>query len=161
MTNHDCDPERRRRQYVNLGLGELAATAVFVFAALRIGSPSEQIALWAALVPLLVILIQGGVFWLLARSWVCTAAMPRAVAAGYRAFRVLDPVLLAAGLVVALVRFPSGPIGILVVLVWLFGVVEYLNYFVVRLAYPVSRWLAGVTQRRTPQLMLDVRAAQG
>ena len=46
-------------------------------------------------------------------------------------------------------------------IIWLFGVVEFINYFVMRLAYPVRRWFAEVGERRTPRLMLDVRSSQG
>lgn len=40
--------------------------------------------------------------------------------------------------------------------VLLFAVVEYVNYYVARLAYPVSRWFTEVGQWRTPRLMIDV-----
>gem|GEM_PF-4242844 len=42
---------------------------------------------------------------------------------------------------------------------WTFGLIEYLNYFVVRLSYPPTRWFAEVGRRRTPQLRKDLNAA--
>ena len=48
---------------------------------------------------------------------------------------------------------------VLVLAVWAFGVVEYLNYFAVRLAYPASEWLAKVRQQRLPRLVKDLRLA--
>jgi hypothetical protein len=36
--------------------------------------------------------------------------------------------------------------------------VEYVNYFLVRLAYPVLRWFTAVRGRRLPQLAQDLRA---
>lgn len=43
-----------------------------------------------------------------------------------------------------------------VVGVWVFGVLEYVNYFVVRLSYPIHRWLTTVGQWHTPQLVQDL-----
>ncbi len=44
-------------------------------------------------------------------------------------------------------------------LVWLFGVLEYVNYFVVRLSYPVTQWFILVGRRRTPAIVRDVSRA--
>ena len=105
------------------------------------------------------ILVQAGAYWLVARNWVMRGEMPRGLARLYRAFRVIDVVLLVAGLVGVLIWRPADVLGTAVIMIiWLFGVVEFINYFVMRLAYPVRRWFAEVGQRRTPRLMLDVRA---
>ncbi|MFC4374746.1 hypothetical protein ACFO5K_11615 [Nocardia halotolerans] len=154
-----------RRRYTSLGTGELAAAAVFAAIAvsglLPVTSTRDgALALWSALAPLLVILVQAGVYWLSARGWAGRTPMPRRVAATYRALRVLDPVLLAAGLIGVIVWLPAGAGALLVVGVWLFGVVEYLNYFVVRLSYPFHRWAALVTQWRTPRLVADLRESE-
>jgi hypothetical protein len=45
--------------------------------------------------------------------------------------------------------------------VWVLGGLEYINYFLIRLAYPPLRWLTGVRKRRLPQLVRDLRAAKG
>lgn len=160
--------ERRtelRRRYLSLGSGELFAAAVFLGVAIVSVLPildgeREALALWAALIPLLAVLVQGGAYWLHARRWVKRTTMPRPLARLFRVFRALDPVLLTAGLVGVIVWLPIdvGP-AILVVFVWLFGVIEYVNYFVVRLAYPAQHWLQRVGQWRAPRLMQDVRAA--
>jgi hypothetical protein len=53
--------------------------------------------------------------------------------------------------------WPAEPLAAAVVVaVWLFGVVEFLNYFVVRLAYPPARWLSEVGHWRTPRLVRDL-----
>lgn len=161
------DERRRtlRRRYLSLGLGELTAAAVFSAVALVTVVPMFDgergaLALWAALIPLLAILLQAGAYWLLARSWVERRPMPLRVARLFRVLRVLNAALLVAGLVGVLLWLPAQPgLAILVVFVWLFGMVEYVNYFVVRLAYPVSQWARSVGQRRTPRLMQDVRSA--
>ncbi|MEV0461057.1 hypothetical protein [Catellatospora methionotrophica] len=154
---------RLRRRYLSLGLGELAAAGVFVFLCAatigpRLPDATDRLALWSAVLPLVAILVQAGVYWLLARRWVARSAMPGPLAVLYRALRLLNVALLAAGLAGVVHWFPGGGVGAaLVVGAWLFGVVEYLNYFVVRLAYPPTRWLAEVGRWRVPRLMLDVR----
>ena len=87
--------------------------------------------------------------------------MPIALAAFYRIFRNVDAVLLFVGLIGVLAWLPDHVIGAsCVVVVWTFGVVEYVNYFVVRLAYPLNRWFSSVGQWRTPQLVQDMNSTQ-
>jgi len=154
-----------RRRYLSLGLGELAAAVVFVAVALVSVQPrlrgTEPWALWSALLPLVVVLLQAGAYWLAARRWVERGRMPSALATTYRAFRLANLGLLAAGGIGA-VWWGSGRPGVVLLLtaVWLFGAVEYANYFVVRLAYPLRRWVAEVGRWRTPRLVLDLAAAR-
>lgn len=150
-----------RHTFLSLGLGELAAAVVFLVVASTVVSPwlgdDSSFALWAALVPLVVVLVQGGAYWLLARGWVLRSSMPASVAQVYRAFRVVDLALLAAGLVGVLVRLPERPVSALAVIgIWAFGVVEYVNYFVVRLAYPARGWVIDVRRGRRPRLVRDL-----
>ena len=44
-------------------------------------------------------------------------------------------------------------------LVWAFGALEYVNYFVVRLSYPLAEWFVLVGRRRRPVLVRDVARA--
>lgn len=155
-----------RRRYLSLGLGELAAAAVFAAVAVGVVMPrlegsQDSAALWSALAPLLVILVQAGVFWLLARGWVELESMPARLAALYRVFRVLDVLLLAIALLGVVIWLPdhSGA-AVGVVAVWAFGVVEYVNYFVARLAYPLRRWPFEVGKWRRPQLVRDLNSAR-
>lgn len=159
---HPINRRLRRRQYLNLGLGELFAAAVFAgIAASGLVPGTDTPALWWALTPLLAILVQAGIHWLSARRWVGRATMPGAMASAYLALRLINPLLLTAGLVGMIAQFPDGGAAALTIAVWLFGVLEYLNYFVVRLSYPIHRWASTVTQWRTPQLVKDIRAAGG
>ena len=160
--------ERRpelRRKYLSLGLGELVAALVFAAIAAAVVAPrfsgdTDAAALWSALIPLLVILVQAGVYWLAARNWVDRGPMPAAWAGAYRLFRVADAVMLAAGLLGVVVWWPdSVGAALLVLAVWAFGVLEYVNYFVVRLAYPIGRWFTTVGEWRTPRLVQDLRGA--
>ncbi|WP_341513863.1 hypothetical protein AAC389_23155 [Rhodococcus qingshengii] len=155
-----------RRRYLSLGLGELAAAAVFAAVAVgvvmpRLEGPKDSAALWSALAPLLVILVQAGVYWLLARGWVEQAPMPVRLAALYRVFRVLDVLLLAIALLGVVIWLPdhSGA-AVGVVAVWAFGVAEYANYFVARLAYPLRRWPFEIGKLRRPQLVHDLHSAR-
>lgn len=155
-----------RRRYLSLGLGELVSAAVFAAIAFgvvmpRLGTWQDSAALWAALAPLVIVLVQAGAYWLLAREWVETAPMPTSLAALYRVFRVVDAGLLLAGLLGVLVWLPDHVgAAVAVVAVWLFGVVEYVNYFVVRLAYPLRSWARAISQWRTPRLVHDINAAR-
>jgi hypothetical protein len=155
-----------RRRYLSLGLGELVAAAVFAAIAVGVVMPKletsqDSAALWAALAPLLIILIQAGAYWLLARRWVETAPMPASLAALYRGFRYLDAALLLAGLLGVFVWLPDHVFAaVSIAAVWLFGVVEYVNYFVVRLAYPLRRWAHTIRQWRTPRLVHDINTSR-
>lgn len=164
ITLHTVGDERRRlrRRYLSLGIGELVAAALFVGIGVvqvfpRLGGPGSSLPMWFALGPLLLILVQAGSYWLLARAWVARSPMPAGLAAAYRALRVLNPGILLAGLLGLVVTWPQRPaMGWLLLAVWGFGVVEYLNYFVVRLSYPPSQWLSRVAQWRTPRLVEDI-----
>ena len=151
----------RRRKYLSLGAGELVAAAVFAAVLPRLVGPDDGRALWSALLPLLVLLTQAGAYWLLARRWVEQGPMPSLIATVYRGFRLADAVLLLAGLVGVLLWWPGSGWSMVVVLaIWLFGVVEYVNYFVVRLAYPVHGWSRSVRQWRSPRLVQDLRGVR-
>lgn len=159
------DRDRRealRRKYLRLGLGELAAAAVFCAVAVFLLTPrllDERgvRALWSALIPLLLVLVQAGAFWLLARGWVGRAPMPASLGNAFRAFRILDIGALTLGLVGVLIWMPDGiGWGAVVSAVWLFGVIEYLNYFVVRLSYPPAQWPRRIGRWRRPQLVQDL-----
>lgn len=159
------DPGRKlRKAYTNLGLGELAAAAVFAGVAASGLIPvtsnlTGTLALWSALTPLLLILVQAGAYWLMARKWAGRARMPIRVARAYRAARLLNPLVLAMGLIGIVAWFPSGADAILVLAVWVFAAAEYANYFVARLSYPVHLWAAQVTQWRSPRLIRDLDRA--
>lgn len=153
-----------RLKYLNLGIGELAAAATFATVAAAVAVPRLEVrqdaaALWAALVPLLMVLVQAGAYWLLACTWVEKTSMPEGLAGAYRVFRIADSVLLIAGLVGVIVWWPDHlGLALAILGVWVFGVIEYVNYFVVRLSYPLRRWTHLVGQGRIPQIMKDLNS---
>lgn len=182
---------RQRRKYLSLGLGELAAVAAFAAAAFvlqqrldsaRAGAGAE---LWFALIPLEFVLIQAGVYWLLARTWIGPAdsfapadsresaspfssdrartgpgRMPLQLARIFRGLRICNPLVLLAGLAGVIANFPATPLAtVVVIVVWAFGVAEYINYYLVRLSYPWMQWASEIGHWRTPKLIKDMRAA--
>lgn len=163
MTNPER--EQRRRQYFTLGTGELAAALFFpwalnTFLRPRTGLADDATCLWFALAPLLIILAQAGTYWLGARTWVKSHPMPRPWAVAYRTFRLINPLFLIAGFIGMIYTWPPTiGAGLICLGFWLFAVIEYVNYFIVRLSYPFSRWFRDVTQWRTPQLIRDINGA--
>ncbi len=152
--------EALRRKLVGLGIGELAAASAFVLVAARaVAERGAGPAMWLALAPLVLILAQAGAYWLI-RSRSLGAPLPRPVAATYSFFRFINVVALIVCLCGAMWWWPSDPVvATLAAAAWLFGLVEYLNYFVVRLSYPRNGWFAEVGRRRAPQLLKDLNAA--
>jgi hypothetical protein len=109
----------------------------------------------------LIVLLQAGAYWLLARDWVELQPMPASLARTYRVFRIPDVALLAAGLAELVIWWQAHPGASLPVMaVWGFRAVEYVTYFLIRLAYPVGSWFTTVGQRRVPQLVKDLRTAK-
>lgn len=154
----------RRRTYLSLGLGEWAAAGVFVAMAwLQVGPrlvTGEAKVLWAALLPLVVILVVAGAYWLIARARLGAGPLLLAVAQALRVARVGTALLLLGSLVAIVAWWPQRlGVGIAAGVIWLFALMEWVNYFAVRLAYPWRQWASRVGQRRTPQLIRDVRAA--
>ncbi|MGC4192125.1 MAG: hypothetical protein QM589_13310 [Thermomicrobiales bacterium] len=151
-----------RRIYLRLGSGELVAAVVFAaVGAARIAPKLDRSArpvLWSVLAPLLAILVQAGIFWLLARSWVGVGHMSAPLAHLYVGFGVFDVLLLLTGLVLLVTATMAPWTRTALAAIWMFACVEFVNYFVVRLAYPAGSWFAEVSRWRTPQLISDIRA---
>ncbi len=154
-----------RRQYFSLGTGELASVLTFTMLGVWVvphvlPSGSDVAAFWSALAPLLLVLLHGGSYWLLARRWVGTSRMPVRLARTFWVLKWVNLVALVGGLVGIVAWWPSSwLVVVLVLFTWGFGAVEYLNYFVVRLSYPARAWLSEVRRFRTPRLMRDIRQA--
>jgi hypothetical protein len=100
----------------------------------RMEDSRVDLALWAAQTPLLVILVQAGACWLLARTWVALRPMRATTACLHRALRSGDTFLLAAGVVGSsfggrIISAPHYRDGGMVL-----RTLEYINYFLVRLS---------------------------
>ncbi|GAA1391261.1 hypothetical protein GCM10009613_33370 [Pseudonocardia kongjuensis] len=148
-----------RREYLRLGVGELAAAAVFAAVAVPVaGRLATGPALAAALAGLLAVLLHAGTYWLLARRRIPGGRMRPREAAAHRAVRATSALLLVLGLAGIALWWPPGPgAALLCLAVWLFGVAEYVNYHLVRLAHPPHRWLDGIRRCRSPRLRRDLQ----
>lgn len=156
-------PSDIRARLLKLGTGELVAAAVFVGVVAGSVQPKVGAAaarpLWFAVAPLVLVLLQAGCYWLLRRRWL-PGAPPSWFGLVAQVLRVANPVvLLGCGIAAWATASSAGPgVVLLCVLAWLFGLIEYLNYFVVRLAYPLSSWAAEVTKWRRPRVIQDLNA---
>lgn len=109
---------------------------------------------------LLLVLAEGGAYWLMARSWAAVRPMPRTAASAYRALVVIDVLVIVATGGYVLLQLSSPPdMGILALGSWTFAVVEFLHYVVVRLSYPVGEWFTRLRERRAPRLVRDLRGS--
>ena len=76
----------------------------------------------------------------------------------YRFLRVINPLVLLASLIGIVVAWPGVSLSaVLIIVIWLFAVAEYINYFHVRLSYPWSQWAGQVGRRSTPRLVRDLQ----
>lgn len=153
-----------RRRYLELGAGELAAVASFVIALSAIVSTNDLSSqdsqtLWLALAPLEFILLQGAGYWFAARSWVKKTSAPRWFRVLYTFFLWLNPLVLLGGAMAIVVAEHTRMNLVLGGLSVAFGVIEYVNYYWIRLSYPVRTWFTTVTQWRTPRLRLDLQGS--
>lgn len=90
-------------------------------------------------------------------GWRARVVVPAGLARAYLGLRVLDVLLLFLGLTGIVLCRPSPWIFAGALAVWAFGVVEFVNYFVVRLAYPARLWFVRVWRWRRPRLVEDFR----
>lgn len=165
MVEPDAQRAVLRRKFLSLGLGELAAVVAFAYIAFWVLGPKvhderTMVTFMVALVPLLLVLSQAGAYWLLARAWVKVRSMPHPLAVLYRRFLVLNVlVIVAAGFYIGF-NLPDPPaMAVLSIAVWLFAVLEFVNYYLVRLSYPMSQWFHQVGHWRTPYLIRDIQAS--
>lgn len=150
-----------RRRYLSLGLGELAAAAsVGVVWYLVVRRYDDTATVVVALAVLAWVLVQGGAYWLVALRWIPGGRMPSSVASIHRVFRIVNIGMLAGAAAGIVWWFPSSsvPARVFGVLLWLFAVAEYVNYFWVRLSYPSSQWVTGVRAWRPSRLARDLSA---
>ena len=166
MVEPDDRREVLRRKFLSLGLGELATVVAFIYIALWVVGPKVRdertmVTFMVALAPLLLVLSQAGAYWLLARTWVKVRPMPHPLGVLYRLFRVLNVlVIVAAGFYIGFNLPKATGMAVLSIVVWLFAVIEAINYYVVRLSYPISQWFRRVGDRRTPHLVRDIQASR-
>ena len=140
--------EKVRKELVFLCFGELAAVLSFwlCFFLLknRLGDWNGLISILYPLSLLTFILLQGSIYWaILIRRLSNPQFGSRTVPKLYGCFRILDLVLLISGFPFIVWNTQSVQVTILATLIQLFALIEWVNYFLVRLSYslkPLVLW---------------------
>ena len=135
--------ENVRKELVSLCLGELSAVLSFWFCFFLL---KNRLSDWSSLVTILYplslltfILLQGSIYWAilirrLSNPQFGSGSVPKL----YGGFRILDLVLLISGFPFIVWNTQSVQVAIIVMLIQLFALIEWVNYFLVRLSYSLN-----------------------
>ena len=135
--------EKVRKELVSLCLGELAAILSFwlCFFLLknRLGDWNSLVTILYPLSLLTFILLQGSIYWAilirrLSNPQFGSASVPKL----YGGFRILDLILLISGFSFIVWNTQSVQVAVLAALIQLFALIEWVNYFLVRLSYSLN-----------------------
>ena len=135
--------EKVRKELMSLCLGEFTAVLSFWFSFFLL---KNRLADWNSLVTILYplslltfILLQGSIYWAilirrLSNPQFGSVNVPRI----YGGLRILDLVLLISGFPFIVWNTQSVQVAILATLIQLFALIEWVNYFLVRLSYSLN-----------------------
>ena len=135
--------EKVKKELVSLCLGELAAVLSFWFCFFllknRLGDWKSLVTILYPLSLLTFILLQGSIYWAilirrLSNPQFGSGSVPKL----YGGFRILDLVLLISGFPFIVWNIQSFQVAILAILIQLFALIEWVNYFLVRLSYSLN-----------------------
>ena len=135
--------ERVRKELVSLCLGEFTAVLSiwFCFFLLknRLGDWNGLISIIYPLSLLIFILLQGSIYWAilirrLSKPQFGSGTVPKL----YGCFRILDLVLLISGFPFIVWNTQSVRVAIIATLIQLFALIEWVNYFLLRLSYSLN-----------------------
>lgn len=135
--------EKVRKELVSLCFGELAAVLSFWFCFFllknRLGDWMSLITILYPLSLLTFILLQGSTYWAilirrLSNPQFGSGNVPKI----YGVLRILDLVLLISGFPFIVWNAQSVLVTILATLIQLFALIEWLNYYIVRLSYSLN-----------------------
>ncbi len=129
-----------KQKLYSLASGELVALAVFWLNFLLfkkwLTTPQALIAIVYPLLLVSLILLQGSLYW-----WVLIKRLSKRNFAIkqtgriYGLLRQVDLILLALGILIILIEFSSWPVSLIAVAIWLFALIEWINYFHWQLSY--------------------------
>lgn len=149
--------EKLKKRLLNLATGELAAVVVFIFVyrSFHLGTAS-----FITFSFLIFILVQGSLYWFYRYVLIVRQQMVHhAVTQLLRLFKVSN-LLALSGILIAIPLVQTGLKDLLVAFViFLFGVIEYINYYWYRLSYGKSGfnlkllWNAGLKKSNINQLI--------
>ena len=135
--------EKVRKELMSLCLGEFTAVLSFWFCFFllknRLGDVNSLVTILYSLSLLTFILLQGSIFWAilirrLSNPQFGSGSVPKL----YGGFRILDLVLLISGFPFIVWNTQSVQVAIIVMLIQLFALIEWVNYFLVRLSYSLN-----------------------
>ena len=135
--------EKVRKELVSLCLGEFTAVLSiwFCFFLLknRLGDVNSLVTILYPLSLLTFILLQGSIYWAilirrLSKPQFGSGNVPRI----YGGFRILDLVLLISGFPFIVWNTQGVQVTILATLIQLFALIEWVNYFLLRLSYSLN-----------------------
>ena len=147
--------EKVRKELVSVCLGEFTAVLSiwFCFFLLknRLGDVNSLVTILYPLSLLTFILLQGSIYWAilirrLSNPQFGSGTVPKL----YGCFRILDLVLLISGFPFIVWNMQSVHVGILATLIQLFALIEWINYYLLRLSYslnPLVLWKR-ITKRK-------------
>ena len=135
--------EKVRKELMSLCLGEFTAVLSFWFCFFllknRLGDVNSLVTILYSLSLLPFILLQGSIYWAilirrLSNPQFGSGSVPKL----YGGFRILDLVLLISGFPFIVWNTQSVQVAIIVMLIQLFALIEWVNYFLVRLSYSLN-----------------------
>ena len=132
-----------KQKLYSLASGELVALAVFwlnffLFKKYLI-RPQALISIAYSLLLVSLILLQGSLYW-----WILIKRLSKPNFAIkqtgpiYGLLRQVDLILLALGMPIILIKFSSWPVTLVAIAIWLFALIEWINYFHWQLSYSLN-----------------------
>lgn len=132
-----------KQKLYSLASGELVALAVFwlnffLFKKYLV-TPQALISIAYPLLLVSLILLQGSLYW-----WVLIKRLRKPSFAIkqtgpiYGLLRQVDLILLALGIPIILIEFSSWPVSLIAIAIWLFALIEWINYFHWQLSYSLN-----------------------
>ena len=132
-----------KQKLYSLASGELVALAVFWLNFLLfkkyLVTPQALIAITYPLLLVSLILLQGSLYW-----WILIKRLSKhnfaikQTGPIYGLLRQVDLILLALGIPLILIEFSSWPVSLIAVAIWLFALIEWINYFHLQLSYSLN-----------------------
>lgn len=132
-----------KQKLYSLASGELVALAVFwlnFFLFKKwLTTPQALISIVYPLLLVSLILLQGSLYW-----WILIKRLSKPNFAIkqtgpiYGLLRQVDLILLALGIPLILIKFSSWPVTLIAIVLWLFALIEWINYFHLQLSYSLN-----------------------
>ena len=132
--------EKVKKELISLCTGELAAVISFWFWFFMfkkwLVDPKMMLQIMYPLMVLSFILIQGSIYWfVLFKRMSNPKFLSINVVIIYRIFKIIDVILLCIGILVIVLNYSNIAVTILSVFILLFSIIEWINYYIVRLSY--------------------------